>query len=1163
MFSYLRPHRRTPSNPSSPVPDQTHSWDAPLPHSIEHGHPHAGRAYDRPSPQRSSPATTASPSFLPPIARVASPPLELQEDDGISEELGLRSQRPASDVQSPASQGSRGHQEQGLQAHSQSPSSAGYQSTAQRIGPQTPRAPADQFWEDRPTSGTSPYDSAPGPASTASARIRRPTGTRMPTPPPQPAPNLISTFEPAQHRSGKARLNLLNPMSLLARRRTSQAVAQITPVPVPKNTADSKPQGFFDPRIRGTKVHDFNAPRPKRNALHGGPGYMPADNHGGSAHQRSPITQTGEVASKSTDDKESSPWSGGNHTPVFTEDFEEEQYPAAGVHVRKASDLSDLTAPKPAFAKGASPTTVPSPIPIQNSTTASSSLLKYAPSKPASEDGPPLPPKANVIVVVAPKNSAKKRVSIDTHAAPRTSTSSARLRSRNVSDVSTKDVSMHGLPKHMKSTSSRFSFDMMGAAEQEKILEDRHRQKALEKSSTSPVLEDDRGGGDEEEEFDCDNMDDEGDVWEERIPGVNADADEEELCEGEIVTNGPMPGLGVGAFTFHSLAVSVDNGASSPKSSETVLTPRDANGEVIGFAKGSPGLALQEEIHATELADLSDPRELEIVPEEDTKENGLGLLGVKDAQLGPESSPEARAASTTKVLLPSNADDHDDLYYDDGLIDDIDDMGGGAEFDESVFDNEDTDEYGRPMRPISSLPTLYSPPYVRTDPLPTEQIKSEAASSEQASQAQHFHMTTSPSSTSLPGPHAVAFPNNNDESSLHSQPSVSLTHDTLSAYQNALAAAAHNAAASGRFRPDSDSVVASNDPDKNSPPDRGTDSRDIDPDLPNHSGHDDEVDDFDYDDALDDDAIIAEANAEALANDPDGFYGQEFGFYSAPAADQGFYANGGYFGPRGFDDLVRSKSGRVAGREPNLTPITERSEYSNRNSMMSLLQLGGPAYAPSASGSSVNNPGLAQLAGMLSEHDDDSMSLTALMKLRRGAWGGSQVGSIGNDSPMSATGDEVTPASSQSLLSSSSAFGGHMRRHSAFSVGLGSEGSSAAGSPTLPVETMAKSPEGAMGPPPLPPAPPAALLQSLHQRPLSPPVKNGVVVGMVDAAEAADTAFARQGRSHRHTGSADSISYMKEEDPLIGERWVLERRRTGESGEVEILGREIVLGGRI
>jgi hypothetical protein len=50
---------------------------------------------------------------------------------------------------------------------------------------------------------------------------------------------------------------------------------------------------------------------------------------------------------------------------------------------------------------------------------------------------------------------------------------------------------------------------------------------------------------------------------------------------------------------------------------------------------------------------------------------------------------------------------------------------------------------------------------------------------------------------------------------------------------------------------------------------------------------------------------------------------------------------------------------------------------------------------------------------------------------------------------------------------------------------------------------------------------------------------------------------------HHHSASSDSISYIKEDDPVVGERWVLERRRTAESGEVEILEREIVRGGRI
>merc|ERR1711964_594488 len=52
-------------------------------------------------------------------------------------------------------------------------------------------------------------------------------------------------------------------------------------------------------------------------------------------------------------------------------------------------------------------------------------------------------------------------------------------------------------------------------------------------------------------------------------------------------------------------------------------------------------------------------------------------------------------------------------------------MGGGpgdgddVEFDESVFDNIDTDEYGRPLKSLSSLPTLYSPPMLTADPSPS------------------------------------------------------------------------------------------------------------------------------------------------------------------------------------------------------------------------------------------------------------------------------------------------------------------------------------------------------------------------------------------------------------------------------------------------------------
>ncbi|SMQ48635.1 unnamed protein product [Zymoseptoria tritici ST99CH_3D7] len=102
------------------------------------------------------------------------------------------------------------------------------------------------------------------------------------------------------------------------------------------------------------------------------------------------------------------------------------------------------------------------------------------------------------------------------------------------------------------------------------------------------------------------------------------------------------------------------------------------------------------------------------------------------------------------------------------------------------------------------------------------------------------------------------------------------------------------------------------------------------------------------DDDFDDDDLIAAANAEVLASDDSGFYGQEFAFYSRPRANskegEVAFENGGYFGYDGDDGLQRNKSLR----EPNLTPITERSEFSQRSSFVGHLP-GGPVSAGAGS----------------------------------------------------------------------------------------------------------------------------------------------------------------------------------------------------------------------
>ncbi len=547
-------------------------------------------------------------------------------------------------------------------------------------------------------------------------------------------------------------------------------------------------------------------------------------------------------------------------------------------------------------------------------------------------------------------------------------------------------------------------------------------------------------------------------------------------------------------------------------------------------------------------------------PESSADVQGLGLQHLyldKDAshKIQAVDNNEQAASSqdpTSKVKAPTD----DDLYFDDGMIDHLNDGEDEAEFDESVFDIEDTDVYGRPLRPLSSLPTLYSPPFVKPDSRPVESERDSRMSQE----LQEPHSGVSPKWQHGLEPHTSKV----DKTRSLDQPlqsGASLTHDTLSAYQSALAAAAHNAAANGRFRRDSSPTLQFDERDEH--PGMTTDASNFTSEL---SGHQDLSfdceDDFDYDDALEDDPIIAEANAEALANDCDGFYGQEFGFYSAPASGEAQF--GGYFGPRGVNGLVPNQGGRVVSREPNLTPITERSEYSNRNSVMSLPI---SSINHGLGSGQLNSPGLAQLAGMMSEYGEEDMSLGALLKLRRGAWGGSQASlrSSNGGSPMSAAGEDASPFPHSPLVPNN-AFS-HSRNNSTFSTSsdfANSEAGSAPQSPTLTMNVPTKvQPAVSNNTTTGTPAPPPTLVSSLHSRPMSPSTKRASAIGMVspDSAENKDGSFGR--RHHQHTASSDSISYMKEDDPVQGERWVLERRRTAESGEVEILGREVVMGGRI
>ncbi|KAL5346327.1 hypothetical protein ACLOAV_008596 [Pseudogymnoascus australis] len=1165
MFSYLKPHRRTPSsNPVSPISDRPQSFERTSQLTPEqHSHPYTSRKQeDSSAPDRPRTPSSDNPPSLPPIARVSSPEKELPEPG--RQNGAAKQKEPKSFEQVPISR---------------LPNAGLYSSERPQYPPQNsygqPGAGIPQASGQSQGGGRLPFATSADLQSTHAHVARRPMGARMPSPPPTLPANPISTFDASQKSSSKTRLNLLNPMSLLARRRTTQPVPQLLPVPTGNFPTQLSPSDY-DPRIRGTKVHDFSAPRPRPTVSHG----KPAETKTGGGQPQLDVKKE-----KSPEEGERSP-----HTPAFKEDFEEQQYPAAGPHVRKANDFSDLAMPpRPAYAREAQASKTNNPDATKAKPDVSEAeIAQNKPGESLQTTGPA--GSSDTALLEDEDTQTVRQASISSRRKhSKYSSSSSQRQLRNASLISSRDSS--STMKHMKSNSSRFSFDMIGAASQEKLLEDRHREKALRKQSETP--EPDIGIFDEEEDYDYENMMDD-DGLEERIPGVNADLDDDDDDEDDMFGQH----WGIGGFTLQSAGLM---GLSLDPVND--YTPRDLDGNPI-----SRGMSREPETNAqatSQEAPAINYEDTDVSPHTAPSRelSGLGLEGLGlDKEPVPITEPLVPYRQS-QIIAPRKVLDEDDMYFDDGMIDHNDYDPEGPEFDESIFDNDDTDQYGRPLGPLSSLPTLYSPPLINTTTDSLNLSKRESEDSQnQTAQKEPLAVEVDPSivpSDAQPEP----------DSPKLLQPAASLTQDTLSAYQSALAAAAYAAAASGRFRRDSTPGVTIGDEYEGNPNEANAYSPSVE-------------DDFDYDDAFEDDPIIAEANAEALAYDDDGFYSQEFGFYSAPAGTEALYANGGFFGPRGAEGIIRSQSGRV--REPNLTPITERSEYSNRNSIMSLPQLAGNMSHGSAS---VTSPGLAQLAGLLSDQEDENMSLSALLKLRRGQWGGSQsslpasgggspsVASPGDDhgsgnrtgqlgqwqqtqmgsSPSghlapwqqnqtgSSPSGQIAPWQQQASFSpveprdqfqQGNALLKHGRKGSTFSLtsdyGRDSEASSPNASPETqftPNPLMKAQLQTQHGP-----------VQTVHRSSTTSSRSNIQSTSRIASPTSThfdhDTiSFPQSGnkpkekgaelKKHRHTGSSDSISYMKEEDPVTGERWVLERRRTAESGEVEVLEREVISNGRI
>ncbi|KAJ5388345.1 hypothetical protein N7509_010886 [Penicillium cosmopolitanum] len=712
----------------------------------------------------------------------------------------------------------------------------------------------------------------------------------------------------AHHKSGKAMLHLLNPMSLLARRRSAQMSNNRTDEVKHKssNLVPAIPDDY-DPRIRGSIVHDFSAPRPRRNVS--GTQSGPPDGASYSAQDASPSQPTLQSPASRLSDQTRKH---SDHSPVFKEHFEDDQnalqvenkgYLQSSLLTNQAQLGNEKSLPP--FARN-----LPYRLPDQSTENVEPSVSPpiELPAEHLAElygDIPETPPKTSP----PPPQQDDDIIPI----IPRPSSS--------------------GLPKHLKSNASRFSFDMGGveSSTQEKLLEEKHKAKEAERKMEDGYFDD------FDEDFDQDMIDDI-DGLEERIPGVNADADEDYFSAPSMaeIKSWTAPGL--------SPVVASPITPAPPGLPPTSIPPED------------------QKTPSPDLDEIEQPREDDIPPPlELRRSSGIGR--------GPPDQ-------SNRVI----DEEDDDLYFDDGEFGDLDsdDQDGG--FDESIFDDETSHLYERkPVAPPAA------PPQQKPDPS-GDALEREILLEEHASQGLK-HMPSVASEYQAPsikrGPLGEPIPNMGPT---RAHGGV-LTEQNLDLLHNALAFAANEASVKSQFERKfstsersqaQESLSQASHTGESQPGLVSDDSQVVD-----MAAYEDPYDDhaFEDDDSYYDDAIVAAANAEALENDDEGFYGQEFGFY-AQAHGASELTNGGYFGPRGVEGISRSFSSRGKFQEPSLTPITERSEWSTRNSMISLK-----AHGAAHSNPSLASPGLAQLADM--GNLDDEMTLSALMKLRRGAWGGS------------------------------------------------------------------------------------------------------------------------------------------------------------------------------
>ena len=921
-------------------------------------------------------------------------------------------------------------------------------------------------------------------------------------------------------RFGKGRLNLLNPMSLLARRRAFQNQSRPEEVVSTINLAVPGMPDDYDPRIRGKIVHDFSEPRSRR--IHFYQGQSAENSPVSEPHQ---FEETGRRASDlpglvDAVAKRNGPHP--QHSPLFKEHFNDDRQalqPGNKGYLHTLATSSALRGDSgpvnlPTFAKN-----LPKSLPLKEEL----KVHRRTSSPPRSDEPVAVPqPVAGSEVGQRPNDQIVPLIAHPSRPPPPPPPPPP----PQISPL--KDQKREHLPKHMTSTSSRFSFQLSGvdSAAQERLLEEKHKQQAALRKPTEDAQVD------EDAEDDYDDYDlDADDGLEERIPGVNTDSGElddeaEEIMDVSIARSEQIAKPETFHFTPASTVLSptTTNATSQP-------TPRDERGQVIGFANTTDSPNLTEQLQADQV-DVDRNPSLAML-------NGLGISSIEGPGLrgGGHSAPLVQRQ-------PETFDD--DMYFDDGNFDDFGADEDAEGFDEAIFDDESGKIRDIPAQNAKNLEAAQQriPSVLHGTSLYEVVFPASGRTASPPIEVKQVSFVEPPIDVS----HSQTLLHRGSPSLDTDQPIPSqrggLTEGNLAAYHDALVFAATEAAANGRFSRQTNSSQASEDQGSSSQmPDSqpGLVSDDSRIDL-DYLGADEE-ETFPFDDDLDDELMIAEANAEVLENDDEGFYGQEFGFYArAHGKGNTEPVNGGYFGPRSAEGIKRSHSAKANFPEPSLTPITERSEWSARNSIASLKIPVGPYSAQS-----VPSPGIAQRLDLDSAtFDEDEMTLSALMKLRRGAWGGSStsVNSIGgshnSNSPLTQLGPRDFGGSSSHMGN------GHKVTPSIHSL------TDSVGIP--------ESEEGGENEE-------HEVLTMIQNTPRKGSTDTQSLPTSQDyAVQSPTSAVSEKGNHHtrghsRTSSGAESISYVK--DPEGSGRWVLERRRTGDDGEFEIVGREYLAGARI